>query len=171
MLCPWGWCDRYWRQRWKTGDCEAAGSWKRQVWASASLSALYLHLYLLGGSESLIFCSHVSLSGSLPHTTTTVMRSWLQRWRELQRSNRKINGFSKGDTNILISRGVQLVYDTVGGIELGRNSLKCLQFGGRSIKLALTGALYNSRYLMQIIATAFTAYATQECTYFAIFTH
>merc|ERR1712203_987805 len=28
-------------------------------------------------------------------------------------------------------KGVQLVYDTVGGIELGRNSLKCLQFGGR----------------------------------------
>ena len=35
-----------------------------------------------------------------------------------------------------VYRGVQLVYDTVGGVELGRNSLKCLQFGGRLTILA-----------------------------------
>lgn len=28
-------------------------------------------------------------------------------------------------------RGVDLVYDTVGGLQLGRESLKCLKFGGR----------------------------------------
>ena len=37
---------------------------------------------------------------------------------------------------------MQLVYDTVGGVELGRNSLKCLQFGGRLTILA--ERLFNS---------------------------
>jgi len=30
-----------------------------------------------------------------------------------------------------VTKGVDLVYDTVGGIQLGRDSLKCLKFGGR----------------------------------------
>ena len=140
---------------------------------------LYLRLYLLGGSESLIFCSHVSLSGSLPHTTTTVMRSWLQQWRELQRSNRKINRFWKASTNILISRGVQLVYDTVGGIELGRNSLKCLQFGGRLVKLqnfhgqvfslASTGALYDAMCHTMYSTPSF--FHSAQCSSVKIETH
>ena len=43
---------------------------------------------------------------------------------------------------LFVYRGVQLVYDTVGGVELGRNSLKCLQFGGRLTILA--ERLFNS---------------------------
>ena len=80
------------------------------------------------------------------HITTTAMKNWLQQWRELQRSKIQwhFSDFCSFMSNpwFFVQRGVQLVYDTVGGVELGRNSLKCLQFGGRLT--ILTERLFNS---------------------------
>ena len=84
--------------------------------------------------------------GWLQHITTTAMKNWLQQWRELQRSEIPWHFselcFSMCNHWFFVERGVQLVYDTVGGVELGRNSLKCLQFGGRLTILA--ERLFNS---------------------------
>merc|ERR1712158_154529 len=87
---------------------------------------------LCGSSEGCKRHSRASRHGSSSDEKLEVVKQQtLGKGRVIATHNYNSDGKLTAAVKGVAKKGVQLVYDTVGGVELGRNSLKCLQFGGR----------------------------------------